>query len=141
MTAVAHPVGVWARPPAAPAARRPGCRRRPASAARRGRQTKAVYRRRRLAAAVVALGVLLSGSSLLARLGDGPLTAPEPVPEGLVPVARRSEMVEAGDTIWAIARALQPEGDVRPLVDRLASAHQGGLRLRPGERLPWPASP
>lgn len=43
-------------------------------------------------------------------------------------------VVRSGDTLWTIARRLQPTGDVRPLVDRLVGAH-GADPLRPGERL------
>ena len=44
-------------------------------------------------------------------------------------------VVQAGDTLWGIARRLAPGGDVRPVVDRLAAAHGTGP-LQPGERLP-----
>jgi Tfp pilus assembly protein FimV len=43
-------------------------------------------------------------------------------------------VVRPGDTLWSIARRLQPDGDVRPLVDRLA-ARNGGASLRVGQRL------
>jgi hypothetical protein len=43
-------------------------------------------------------------------------------------------VVEAGDTLWSIARRLDPEGDPRPLVDRLAE-RTGGVPLRAGQRL------
>jgi LysM repeat protein len=47
-------------------------------------------------------------------------------------------IVQPGDTLWSIARRLQPEGDLRPLVDRLAMAH-GGAALQVGERIGLPA--
>ena len=46
-------------------------------------------------------------------------------------------VVQPGETLWTIARALQPRGDVRPLVDRLAKAH-GGAALQVGDRIPLP---
>jgi hypothetical protein len=94
----------------------------------------AVYRRRRLAALVVvmvvAFGLLLVGRTLALAVapappGSGPAVVPaSAVTEGVV--------VQPGDTLWDMARRIQPEGDVRPLVDRLADAHGPGP-LQPGE--------
>jgi hypothetical protein len=42
--------------------------------------------------------------------------------------------VQPGDTLWSIARSVQPAGDVRPLVHRLERANHG-TRLRVGDRL------
>lgn len=46
--------------------------------------------------------------------------------------------VGPGDTLWTIARRLQPHGDVRPLVDRLVVAH-GGTSVHLGEHIAVPA--
>lgn len=46
-------------------------------------------------------------------------------------------VVQPGDTLWAIARHLQPTGDVRPLVERLRRTN-GRTSLVPGERLVLP---
>lgn len=43
-------------------------------------------------------------------------------------------VVRSGDTLWSIARRLQPEGDLRPLVDTLAE-RAGGSALQAGQRL------
>jgi hypothetical protein len=43
-------------------------------------------------------------------------------------------VVQPGDTLWSIARRLQPEGDVRPLVDALADRN-GGAGVQAGQRL------
>jgi hypothetical protein len=43
-------------------------------------------------------------------------------------------VVQPGDTLWSIARRLQPSGDVRQLVDRLAS-RAGGAAVASGQRL------
>ena len=43
-------------------------------------------------------------------------------------------VVRPGDSLWSIARSLQPTGDVRPLVDRLAE-RAGGAQLVVGQRL------
>lgn len=34
-------------------------------------------------------------------------------------------IVKPGDTLWSIARKLQPAGDLRPLVDRIAKINNG----------------
>lgn len=43
-------------------------------------------------------------------------------------------VVQPGDTLWSIARALKPSGDVRPLVDRLVE-RTGGVTVVAGQRL------
>jgi hypothetical protein len=43
-------------------------------------------------------------------------------------------VVQPGDTLWAIARRIQPTGDVRPLVDELAH-RAGGAAVVSGQRL------
>jgi hypothetical protein len=43
-------------------------------------------------------------------------------------------VVRPGDTLWSIARSLQPGGDVRDLVDRLAE-RAGGAQITPGQRI------
>jgi len=45
--------------------------------------------------------------------------------------------VAAGDTVWSIARRLQPTGDVRPLVEEIVALN-GGADLRPGQHLVLP---
>jgi LysM domain len=69
------------------------------------------------------------------RTGSGPLAAPG---------AGRTEtaaahvwIVQPGDTLWAIARRLDPNGDVRPLVDAL-SRQVHGQPLQVGEQLRLP---
>jgi hypothetical protein len=120
---------------ARPASRRPG-----------PRPTAAQFRRRRAAASLVAV-VLLGGGLAIGVPGDVPLTPSGRAPAAgsssvsvgrAVPVARASYVVRPGDTLWAIARVLQPNGDVRPLVQRLV-AERGGAPLRAGERLVLPA--
>ena len=102
------------------------------------RANRAVYRRRRLALlAVVAVPTALVFGAL--RLGSGPLTAPEPAPAP-APASDTTGgtyVVQPGDTLWAIARRIEPDGDVRGLVARL-SAQRGGAPLRAGERLTLP---
>lgn len=128
MTAVVHPL------PARPTARR-------IPPARHGAPRRAPgavqFRRRRAVVALCAL-VLLGVGAAVGDLGETPLTSPGPAPAAdLVPVAETSYVVRPGDTLWEIARALQPLGDVRPLVQWLA-ALRGGAPLRVGERLVLP---
>lgn len=48
-------------------------------------------------------------------------------------------VVQAGDTLTSIARDLQPDGDIGPLVERLAAIHGPGPLLA-GDRLDVPMS-
>lgn len=107
-----------------------------------GPQPGSVYRSRRIVAAALFLGILLAGSWTLGALGGGPLTASEAdsgaTPLVVQPVSRTTHVVASGDTLWSIARGLQPMGDVRPLVDALAEA-RGGRPLQVGERIVLPS--
>ncbi|HEX7166384.1 MAG TPA: LysM domain-containing protein [Acidimicrobiales bacterium] len=117
----------------------------------------AVYWRRRAAVLFMVVSAAFGGHAALQLLGGGPLAAAEaPSNRGgaaggaaatvgsghevhLVtePVSRAVYVVGSGDTLWTIARALQPSGDVRPLVDALA-AGRSGRPLQPGERIVLP---
>jgi hypothetical protein len=110
------------------------------------RPTPAVYRRRRtlagLVAAVVTLVMLPVGVPLLRAgvgvLGGSPLASSgAPAVAHLQPALAEVYVVRRGDTLWSIARAVHPSGDVRPLVDRLASGRHG-LPLHPGDRITIP---
>jgi Tfp pilus assembly protein FimV len=52
-------------------------------------------------------------------------------------VGGRVILVQPGDTLWSIARGLQPTGDVRPLIDRIAELN-GGHSLIAGQTLMLP---
>jgi len=58
-----------------------------------------------------------------------PAAAPTVEPAGDVYVVR------PGDTMWSIASSLQPDGDVRALVDQLTE-RAGGSGLQAGQRIP-----
>lgn len=81
-----------------------------------------------VAAWLMAAGVL-GGSGSESGSPAGPGSAPH-----LVQVAATSYVVQPGDTLWSVARSLQPSGDVRPLVDRLSRRTDAG-RLRPGQAI------
>ena len=100
-------------------------------------RTPSVYRRRRLVAALLMVAVLvLALSAGRAALRAVRSAAPA---AGAVSTVGPSNgpvvIVQAGDTLWGIARRLTPHGDIRPVVDRLVAAHGNGP-LQPGERLP-----
>jgi hypothetical protein len=105
----------------------------------RRRPSQAVYRRRRIAvllcaAALVALAWMglhrLTGTS-----GGGSLTpAGQPVSIDASLVTSARIIVQPGDTLWTIARRVQPTGDVRPLVSRIESARHGRA-LQVGETI------
>jgi hypothetical protein len=94
-----------------------------------------IRRRRRVVVASLVLGVLLGGRVVLGPVGGGPLSAPRPEP--VVLVSERVHVVQPGDTLWTIAKSLQPEADVRRLVDRLAKQRHGA-QLQVGERIALP---
>ncbi len=92
------------------------------------------YRRRRALAAGAVVAVSALATIVLGALGGGSLTAPErPLPAD----AGRTYVVQPGDTFWSIAREVEPEGDVRPVVDRLVAEH-GGATLVVGEPIRLP---
>jgi hypothetical protein len=94
----------------------------------------AVIRRRRVVVAGVLLAVIVMAALVAGRvsavLGDTPA-----VPGHRPGTA--SYVVQPGDTLWSIARSLQPEGDVRPLVRGLSGAN-GGTNLAVGQVLVLP---
>lgn len=114
---------------------------RPRVVRRPSRPSAAVYRRRRLAALLVGVlaivGTVSSGRALVGAFGGGPLTSSEPPAISMQPAAATTYVVRPGDTLWTIARALHPSGDLRPLVDRLA-ARQHGRPLLPGQPITVP---
>lgn len=93
-----------------------------------------------LRTAAVCLAVLvLAGGAAFGRAGGAAPSRSGPAPGvSFRPVARATYVVQPGDTLWRIARSVQPSGDVRPLVQQLAD-QRGGAALRAGERLVLPA--
>ena len=130
MAAIAYPQPQQRRRPGAP------LRLVEPNRPRRRRPSRAVYRRRRLLALFVIVGAVLLARAAFGWLGGGPLTASEPT--SLSPRLQASYVVQPGDTLWTIARQLQPQGDVRPLVTKLTAARQGAP-LSAGERIALPA--
>jgi hypothetical protein len=89
--------------------------------------------------ATVVLTIVLAlavAAGAFAGLVPGPGTSPASVPA--VAGAGAAVVVQPGDSYWSIARDLQPEGDVRPLVHRLQLLNDG-VALRPGMAVVLPA--
>ena len=109
----------------------------------RAAPTARTYRRRRLAVLLAAIATFLlvpvAASRAVATFRDVPASVPErrpaPVTSFGAPVV--GYLVQPGDTLWSIARRLQPEGDVRALVHQLVAAN-GGAELHVGQRLVLP---
>lgn len=109
--------------------------RRRAHAARRLHPS--VYRRRRLVAVLLLVTVVALLSTLLTAV-TGPGGAGDGTAVGAgAPSGPATYVVRHGDSLWSVARDLQPSGDVRPLVDALADAN-GGPVVRPGDVLVLP---
>lgn len=102
----------------------------PASARRRVRRLVMVC----VAAAVAAI-------VLSTRFADAGAVNPETSAPGaarqLGATGATVVIVQPGETLWRVARALQPTGDVRPLVARLTRSH-GGSGVQAGDRLSIP---
>lgn len=92
--------------------------------------------RRVVALAVVALAVMLAYAlsgllSAAVAASDAPLAAP----------ALTYVLVEPGDTLWSVASKLDPQGDPRALVDRIATlnALSSDAQLQVGQTLAVPS--
>lgn len=100
------------------------------------RRQAAVYRRRRavalvLVATLVATLLLLASAVLAGSAGGG---TPSPAAGT---ASAEVHVVRPGETLWSIARQLDPRGDVRLTVDRLADLN-GSAPIVVGQRLVLP---
>lgn len=103
--------------------------------------------RRRLVAALVLVGVVVTllvgvlelavrpGGTPASAAGSNPASASQPavLPAGVAGYY----VVEAGDSLWSIARSHAPHRDVREYVDQLEELN-GGTHLQAGQRLLLP---
>lgn len=102
------------------------------------RVSRHTYTRRRIVAALALTVLVLVAWAALRVVGAAiPLAAGEPSTP-MVSIAASTYVVQPGETLWSIARHLDPDGDPRPVVDRLAAAN-GGTQLRAGEVIVLPA--
>lgn len=89
------------------------------------------------------VAAVLAAAVLALLISHGAFASLVPAPAGgsgavaTLPAHGPSVTVEAGDTLWSIARDLQPTGDVRPLVDRLVEVN-GSSVILPGQELAVP---
>ncbi len=104
----------------------PTGRRQPSAAVRRWRAVLVL-------SAIAVCGTLL-GAGSLAGAGQATELSPSAISQAAAPSPAPVHIVQPGDTLWSVARGLQPDGDVRPLVARLR-ASSGGGPLVPGQRL------
>jgi LysM repeat protein len=82
------------------------------------------------------MGLLLGVLALPLGGAGGHSHAPGSAPAGALR-ASGVYVVQPGDTLWSIAQRVDPSGDPRPLVDRLA-AQVGTDDVVPGERVTLP---
>ena len=106
----------------------------------------ASYLRRRIVLAVVAVvcvwGFVSAAHALVAAVvpsveSSGPAVIESAASFSGVTVSAELVIVQPGDTLWTVARQLQPTGDVRPLVQRLSELN-GGASLQVGQALRLP---
>jgi nucleoid-associated protein YgaU len=90
--------------------------------------------RRRTFVYLLLAALLLLAPSLLS--GGGPWRAGTTVAYSNRTV---SYTVQPGDTLWVIARRIEPTGDPRPLVDRLIAANHLTGSLQVGQSIDLPA--
>jgi len=91
-----------------------------------------VYHRRRLVVLALALGMILG----LLSFGRQAEASSDPV---TVAAEATVIVVQPGDTLWTIARTMQPEGDHRALVSTLSELTEGDV-LQPGQRIVVPSA-
>lgn len=110
---------------------RAGC-----GSASQGRR-RATVRRRRLVLGTVAAGLLAALALPWSGTGGHALTTPGPALAGGRMTPGATYVVQPGDTLWAIAERMDPAGDPRPLVARLAD-EVGGDTVVAGEHVVLP---
>jgi hypothetical protein len=108
-----------------------------ASIEERRRRRVVIARRRRLAALFTSAAILAGTwgiSGVLAGVRASHLVV---LPGSVHTAQGYLYTVRPGDSIWSIATRLDPTGDPRPIVDKIA-AQLGGAAIEPGERVLLP---
>lgn len=100
------------------------------------RNLASTYRRRRLVAFALVIVAVVVALTLVLPAGQAVARSLVADPAVSIPVSPGQEtlIVQPGDTLWSIARTLQPTGDILPLVERLAAVHGPGALLA-GDRI------
>src|SRR5438552_3337450 len=86
---------------------------------------------RRVAVLLAAL-LLAAGVGLVLRAAGGSITHEPPAAPANPIAATADYVVQPGDTLWSVARRLQPEGDVRPVVAARVAERAASGRARRG---------
>jgi hypothetical protein len=81
-------------------------------------------------AALVGLGLVLAVARAAAALEGSP---PAPLAR---PPHVRTIVVQPGDSLWSVARRLEPRSDPRAVVDAIVEA-RGTAVVTPGETITW----
>lgn len=98
------------------------------------RLSGAVYWRRRLAVGLLFV-VLGAGLWTIATWMTNSSVGVAPVgADRSAPATQEIHVVQPGETLWSIATGIDPDGDVRATVDRLADLN-GGAAISVGQRL------
>jgi len=84
--------------------------------------------------AALLVGSLAVGNGALAGLAPGPSASGA----ASASTATTKVTVQAGDSLWSIARRLQPQGEVRPLVDQMVALN-GTAPLQAGQVIVAPS--
>ena len=102
-----------------------------------------VYLRRRLAVCLTALALMLILAPVVKTVVVG-FSGAEKESSGIVEMASPESLlisdfviVQSGQTLWSIARAIQPTGDLRPLVAKIKQIN-GDATLRIGQAIYLP---
>ena len=89
------------------------------------------WRRRIVCLTALLLGLWVLSASFGSLFASQAIENPTALPTVMESAASESlnsgssVIVKPGDTLWSIARQLQPAGDIRPLVDRIAKINNG----------------
>ena len=89
------------------------------------------WRRRIVCLTALLLGLWVLSASFRSSFASQGIENPTVLPTVMESAASESlrsgssVIIKPGDTLWSIARQLQPAGDIRPLVDRIAKINNG----------------
>jgi hypothetical protein len=106
------------------------------------RLSPAVYRRRRIAVATLVVAAFLAVAPVATAGLNWAWHEANPTPAVSAPVHAAAPMettwtVRPGDTLWGIARSVQPTGDLRPLLSKLMAQYKNDA-LQVGDTIAIP---